>query len=57
VKTSRAADEHAAAHDGEMPIAEQGIAVLYEGKHAADLVPALMQRQQKAELHGIVAHQ
>jgi glycerol-3-phosphate dehydrogenase (NAD(P)+) len=57
VKTSRAVVDLAAQHDVEMPIAEQVVAVLYEGKHAADLVPALMQRQQKAELHGIVAHQ
>jgi glycerol-3-phosphate dehydrogenase (NAD(P)+) len=57
VKTSRAVVDLAAKHDVEMPIAEQVVAVLYEGKHAADLVPALMQRQQKAELHGIVAHQ
>jgi glycerol-3-phosphate dehydrogenase (NAD(P)+) len=55
VKTSRAVVDLAARHDVEMPIAEQVVAVLYEGKHAADLVPALMQRQQKAELHGIVA--
>jgi glycerol-3-phosphate dehydrogenase len=38
-----------------MPIAEQVVAVLYEGKQAAELVPALMQRTQKPELHGIAA--
>ena len=57
VKTSRAVVDLAAQHGVEMPIAEQVVAVLYEGKHAADLVPALMHRQQKAELHGIVTHQ
>ena len=53
VKTSRAVVDLAARHRVEMPIAEQVVAVLYEGKQAADLVPALMHRVQKAELHGI----
>lgn len=53
VKTSRAVVDLAARHGVEMPIAEQVVAVLYEGKHAADLVPALMHRRQRAELHGI----
>ena len=53
VKTSRAVVDLAAQHGVEMPIAEQVVAVLYEGKHAADLVPALMQRVQKPELHGL----
>jgi glycerol-3-phosphate dehydrogenase len=38
-----------------MPIAEQVVAVLYEGKKATDIIPALMQRQSKAELHGIAS--
>jgi glycerol-3-phosphate dehydrogenase (NAD(P)+) len=53
VKTSRAVVDLAAQHAVEMPIAEQVVAVLYEGKHAADLVPALMHRTQKSELYGI----
>ncbi len=55
VKTSRAVVELAAVHGLEMPIAEQVVAVLYEGKTAADVIPALMRRQSKAELHGIDA--
>jgi glycerol-3-phosphate dehydrogenase (NAD(P)+) len=55
VKTSRAVVDLAARHAVEMPIAEQVVAVLYEGKQAAELVPALMQRTQKPELHGIAA--
>jgi glycerol-3-phosphate dehydrogenase (NAD(P)+) len=57
VKTSRAVVDLAARHGVEMPIAEQVVAVLYEGKHAADLVPALMQRVQKPELHGIAGRE
>ena len=38
----------------EMPIAEQVGAVLYEGRRPADLVPELMLREAKAELHGSV---
>jgi glycerol-3-phosphate dehydrogenase (NAD(P)+) len=53
VKTSRAVVDLAARHDIEMPIAEQVVAVLYDGKSAADVIPALMGRQSKAELHGI----
>jgi glycerol-3-phosphate dehydrogenase (NAD(P)+) len=53
VKTSRAVVDLAARHGIEMPIAEQVVAVLYEGKKAADVIPALMQRQAKPELHGI----
>ena len=53
VKTSRAVVDLAARHDIEMPIAEQVVAVLYEGKAAADIVPSLMQRAAKSELHGI----
>lgn len=54
VKTSRAVVDLAATHGIEMPIAEQVVAVLYDGKRAADVIPALMGRQAKPELHGIV---
>ena len=53
VKTSRAVVELAQRHNVEMPIAEQVVAVLYEGKKAVDVIPALMQREAKPELHGI----
>ncbi|HUP86951.1 MAG TPA: NAD(P)H-dependent glycerol-3-phosphate dehydrogenase [Acidimicrobiales bacterium] len=53
VKTSRAVVDLAAAHGVEMPIAEQVVAVLYEGKRAADVIPSLMGREAKPELHGI----
>jgi glycerol-3-phosphate dehydrogenase (NAD(P)+) len=53
VKTSRAVVDLAAAHGVEMPIAEQVVAVLYEGKKASDVIASLMQRQSKPELHGI----
>ena len=53
VKTSRAVVELAARHDVEMPIAEQVVAVLYEGRTAGEVIAALMQREAKAELHGI----
>jgi len=53
VKTSRAVVDLAARVDVEMPIAEQVVEVLYEGKRAADVIPALMQREAKPELHGI----
>jgi glycerol-3-phosphate dehydrogenase (NAD(P)+) len=53
VKTSKAVVALAQANGVEMPIAEQVVAVLYEGKRAVDIIPALMQREAKAELHGI----
>ncbi len=53
VKTSRAVVDLARTHGIEMPIAEQVVAVLYEGKRAADVISALMQRESRAELHGI----
>jgi glycerol-3-phosphate dehydrogenase (NAD(P)+) len=53
VKSTAAVLELARRNHIEMPIAEQVGAVLYEGKRADDLVPALMLRQAKAELHGI----
>lgn len=53
VKTSRVVVELAAKVGVEMPIAEQVVAVLYEGKRAPEVIPALMQRGAKPELHGI----
>ena len=53
VKTSRAVLELGRRHKVEMPIAEQVVAVLYEGKKAVDIILALMRREAKAELHGI----
>lgn len=53
VKTSRAVVELAARQGVEMPIAEQVVKVLYEGQRAVDMIPALMQREAKPELHGI----
>lgn len=53
VKTSAALCKLAASVGVEMPIAEQVAAVVHEGKHAADIIPALMRREAKAELHGI----
>ena len=54
VKTSRAVVDLAARHGVEMPIAEQVVAVVYEGKPAAEVIPSLMRRQSRPELHGIV---
>jgi glycerol-3-phosphate dehydrogenase (NAD(P)+) len=53
VKTSRAVVDLAAKVGVEMPIAEQVVGVLYEGRQASDVVPALMTRQAGAELHGL----
>jgi glycerol-3-phosphate dehydrogenase (NAD(P)+) len=53
VKTSRAVVALAKTVDVEMPIAEQVVAVLYEGKSAVDVIPSLMRREAKPELHGI----
>jgi len=53
VKTSRAVVDLAARVGVEMPIAEQVVAVLYEGKKAAEVIPSLMRREAKPELHGI----
>ena len=53
VKTSRAVVDLAARVGVEMPIAEQVVAVLYEGRKAAEIIPALMRREAKSELHGI----
>jgi glycerol-3-phosphate dehydrogenase (NAD(P)+) len=53
VKSSRAVLDLALRHDIEMPIAEQVVAVIYDGKLARDVIPSLMLREAKAELHGI----
>lgn len=53
VKSTAAVLELARRADVEMPIAELVGAVLYEGKRADELVPALMMREAKPELHGI----
>ena len=53
VKSTGAVLELAAKHDVEMPIAEFVGAVLYEGARAADIVPTLMLREAKPELHGM----
>lgn len=53
VKTSRAVVDLAGRHGVEMPIAEQVVAVLYDGKKASDIIPSLMKREAKSELHGL----
>lgn len=53
VKTSRAVVDLARRHGVEMPIAEQVVAVLYEGRRAEEVIPSLMRRQSKSELDGI----
>lgn len=53
VKTSRVVLEIAGQLGVDMPIAEQVVAVLYEGRTAAEVIPALMRRVAKPELHGI----
>lgn len=53
VKSTEAVLEIARAEGVEMPIAEQVGAVLYEGRAASEIVPALMSREAKSEAHGI----
>jgi glycerol-3-phosphate dehydrogenase (NAD(P)+) len=53
VKTTAAVIELAAAHKVEMPLASFVGRVLYEGARPADLVPELMLRKAKPELHGM----
>jgi glycerol-3-phosphate dehydrogenase (NAD(P)+) len=53
VKSTGAVLALAAEHDVDMPIAAMVGAVLYDGRRPADLVPALMVREAKPELHGI----
>ncbi len=49
VRTSKAVVDLAAGVGVEMPIAEQVVAVLYDGKRPADVVPSLMQRVSRPE--------
>jgi glycerol-3-phosphate dehydrogenase (NAD(P)+) len=53
VKTTAAVLELAARHGVEMPLASFVRRVLYEGARPADLVPELMLRKAKPELHGM----
>ena len=55
IKTSKAVLDLARRVGIEMPIAEQVVAVLYDGKKARDVIAALMTREAKPELHGISA--
>ena len=53
VRTSSVVVDLAAKTGVETPIAEQVVAVLHEGKRAADVVTDLMARMMRAELHGV----
>jgi glycerol-3-phosphate dehydrogenase (NAD(P)+) len=53
VKTTAAVLELATRHDVELPLAAFVGRVLYEGAQPADLVPELMLRKAKSELHGL----
>jgi glycerol-3-phosphate dehydrogenase (NAD(P)+) len=53
VRSTAALLELAARVEIEMPIASMVGAVLYEGRRPAELVPELMLREAKAELHGL----
>ena len=53
VKSTEAVLELGRRENLELPIAEQVGAVLYEGRAAADIVPALMLREAKPELRGM----
>lgn len=53
VKSTRAVLDLAAKHDVDVPIAAMVGAVLYEGRSTAELVPGLMLREAKPELHGM----
>jgi glycerol-3-phosphate dehydrogenase (NAD(P)+) len=53
VKSTRSVLDLAAKHSVDMPIAAFVGAVLYEGARAADIVPSLMLREAKPELHGM----
>lgn len=55
VRTSRAVVELGARVHVELPIAEQVAAVIDGVKSAADIIPALMLREAKSELHGTAA--
>jgi len=53
IKSSRPVVELAHRHGLEMPIAEQVVAVLYEGKQPAATIASLMHRSAKSELQGL----
>ena len=53
VKTTAAVIELAERHEVEMPLAAFVGRVLYEGARPADLIPELMMRKAKPELHGM----
>jgi glycerol-3-phosphate dehydrogenase (NAD(P)+) len=53
VKSTRSVLELAAQHKIDVPIAAFVGAILYDGRRPADLVPSLMLREAKAELHGM----
>ena len=53
VKSTGAVIELAQRHAVEMPLASFVGRVLYEGARPADLVPELMLRKAKPELHGM----
>ncbi len=53
VKTTAAVIELAARHKVEMPLAAFVGRVLYDGARPADLIPELMMRKAKPELHGM----
>jgi glycerol-3-phosphate dehydrogenase (NAD(P)+) len=55
VKTTRAVVELAGRVGVELPIAQQVAAVINGEQTAAEIIPVLMLRQAKAELHGIAA--
>ncbi len=53
VRTARVVVELAARHGVDVPIAEQVSAVIDHGKPARDVIPALMGRESRRELHGM----
>ena len=53
VKTAPSVLELAGRHDVEVPIVEQVVEVLSGRKTAREIIPALMRRQMKSELHGL----
>ncbi len=53
VKSTGAVNELGARYGVELPVADFVGRVLYSGAHPADLVPELMLRKAKSELHGI----
>lgn len=55
IRTSRVVVELAAANGVETPIAEEVVAVLYQGKRATEVLADLMARVMKPELHGMGA--